>query len=368
MKKALIHDWYYTRAGGEKVVHSITNIWNDFDHFALIDFLNEEDRNFILKGKKAKTTFIQNIPTVKKDHRKFLQLFPRAIKSIDLKGYDLVISSSSSIAKWVKTDKNQLHICYCHSPMRYAWDLQAQYIEAMNIKTPLLEVYIKWVLGKMRKHDIESNKNIDFFVANSKYISERIQRIYNRKSVVIYPPVEIEKFELNTVKENYYLAASRLVSYKKIDIIVEAFNQMTEKKLLIIGKGPEEDKLQKTANSNIQFLGHVTDNELKNKMQNAKAFIFAAEEDFGIITVEAQSCGTPVIAFNKGGSAEIVIDEETGLFFEDQSPVSIIKKVQQFEKMNFDSNLIRKNAERFSKSRFEKEFEQFVEEKIQDFE
>lgn len=368
MKKALIHDWYYTRAGGEKVVHSITNIWNDFDHFALIDFLNEEDRNFILKGKKAKTTFIQNLPTVKNDHRKFLQLFPKAIKSIDLEGYDLVISSSSSIAKWVKTDKNQLHICYCHSPMRYAWDLQKQYIEALSSKNPLFKTYVKWVLKKMQKHDLESNKNVDFFVANSEYIADRIKRIYNRNSVVIYPPVEIEKFELHHQKQDYYLAASRLVSYKKIDVIVEAFNQMPEKKLLIIGKGPEGYKLQKMANNNIQFLGHVTDKELKNKMQNAKAFIFASEEDFGIITVEAQSCGTPVIAFNKGGSAEIVIDNQTGLFFEDQTPASIIKKVQQLEKMYFDSNLIRKNAERFSKARFEKELKQFVEEKIREFE
>lgn len=366
MKKALVHDWYYTNAGGEKVVHSINNLWYDFDHFALIDFLNEKDRSFILKGKKAKTTFIQNIPTANKDHRKFLQLFPHAIKKIDLKGYDLVISSSSSIAKWVETEQNQLHICYCHSPMRYAWDLKEQYLN--TIKNSLLKKYVEWVLKKMRKHDLNSNKNIDFFVANSQYISERIKRIYKRDSVVIYPPVDVEKFTLEIKKEDFFLTASRLVPYKKIDIIIKAFNQMPNKNLIVIGAGTEMNKLKQIANTNIHFLGHVSDKILKNKMQKAKAFIFAAEEDFGITTVEAQACGTPVIAFNKGGSSEIVIENKTGLFFEEQTPESVLNKVKEFEKINFDYHLIRQNAERFSKLRFEKEFKQFVVKKLKEVE
>lgn len=364
MKKALIHDWYYVNGGAEKVVRSINNIWGDFDHFALIDFLNEKDRKIILKGANVNTSFIQKLPTSKKNHRKFLQFFPYAIEKFDLSDYNLIISSSSSIAKGVKTNQNQLHICYCHSPMRYAWDLQDQYLENLRFKSKILKMYVKWVLKRMRKWDLTSNKNIDYFVANSNYIAERINRIYNRNATVIYPPVDTEKFQLEMNKENYYLAASRLVQYKNIDVIVEAFNKMPEKELVVIGKGPEFNKIKKNAKENVRLLGFVPEGEMINYMQKAKAFIFAAEEDFGIVTVEAQACGTPVVAFDKGGSSEIIVKNETGVFFKEQNPEAIMDSIAKFENIKFDFKKISRNAERFNKERFEKEFRSFVNDRI----
>jgi glycosyltransferase involved in cell wall biosynthesis len=239
MKKALIHDWYYVNGGAEKVVRSINNIWDDFSHYALIDFLNKNDRKFILNGSKVKTSFIQKLPTAKNNHRKFLQLFPYAIERFNLNDFDLIISSSSSIAKGVIVNKNQLHICYCHSPMRYAWDLYHQYLDDLNLNSGLKANYVKWVLNKLRKWDLASNRNVDYFVANSNFIAERIKRLYNRDAVVIYPPVDIDRFQLKLSKDDYYLAASRLVPYKKIGLIVEAFNNMPQKELVVVGDGPE---------------------------------------------------------------------------------------------------------------------------------
>lgn len=366
MKKALINDWYYVNGGAEKVIHSLNSIWDDFDHFSLIDFLNDEDRAFILNGKKAKTTFIQNLPTARKNHRKFLQLFPLATEQFVLNDYDLIISSSSSIAKGVRTRKDQLHICYCHSPMRYAWDLQEQYLKDAGLNKGLKGVYAKYVLAKIKKWDVLNSQKVDFFIANSHYISQRIKKIYNRESIVIYPPVNVDFFSLEEKKEDYYFTASRLVTYKKTQLIVEAFNELPHLKLIVAGEGPEFEKLQKTAKNNIEFLGYVAAETLKKKMQKAKAFVFAAEEDFGIIPVEAQACGTPVIAFGKGGILETVIENKTGIFFQEQSAQKIKEAVLDFEKVKFDAKIIREHAMKFSKQRFENEIKTFVEQKYKE--
>lgn len=360
MKKALISDWYYVNGGAEKVIHSINSIWDDFDHFALIDFLNDEDRKFILNGKKAKTSFIQKLPTVKKNHRKFLQLFPIAIEQFDLRDYDLIISSSSAVAKGIKTNKNQLHICYCHSPMRYAWDLREQYLKDAGLNKGLKGLYAKSVLDKIQKWDLSNSDNVDFFIANSKHIAERIKKIYNRESTVIYPPVDVDFFSLEEIKEDYYFTASRLVPYKKTQLIVEAFKELPHLKLIVAGDGPELEKLQKTAQNNIQFVGYIENKKLRSLMQKAKAFVFAAEEDFGIIPVEAQACGTPVIALAKGGTLETVIENKTGIFFVEQSVEKIKEAVLNFETKNFDPQIIREHAVTFSKQRFEKEIKEFV--------
>jgi glycosyltransferase involved in cell wall biosynthesis len=367
MKKALVHDWFYTNGGAEKVVHSIGNIWGDLDYFSLIDFLGKKDRDFILKGKKVTTSYIQKFPTAQKNHRKFLQFFPKAIESFNLSDYDLVISSSSSIAKGVLTNQNQLHICYCHSPMRYAWNLYHEYLEDKNLTTGLKGWYAKNILHKLRVWDIISTNRVDHFVANSNYIAKRIKKIYNRDATVIYPPVDIDDFKIEEVKGNYYVAASRLVSYKKIALIVEAFNEMPSKKLKVIGEGPEMSKIVKIARNNIEILGRKSQDEMVQILQKARALVFAADEDFGILPVEAQSCGTPVIALNKGGLKETVVANETGVFFEKQNIADIIGAVNRFETFTFDAKIIRKNAERFSKERFEKEFKEFVEQKIKDF-
>lgn len=367
MKKALIHDWYYINGGAEKVIHSFNTLWNDFDHYALVDFLNEDDRSFILNGATVNTSFIQKLPTARSNHRKFLQLFPYAIEQFDLQHYDLIISSSASIAKGVLTTQDQLHICYCHSPMRYAWDLYHQYLKESNLDKGLKGIYAKWVLSKMRLWDLASVNRVDHFIANSNYIAKRIKKLYQRESEVIYPPVDIHRFTLQEEKKDFYLTASRLVPYKKIDIIIEAFNQMPNKKLIVIGDGPEFKKLNRLAGSNVQLKGYLKSEDLKTYMQDAKGFVFAAKEDFGIIPVEAQACGTPVIAFNAGGLKETVIAHETGLFFDQQTSKSIKDSIQTFENLSFDPIKIRENATRFSKERFEKEMKDYVEKKFYAF-
>lgn len=366
MKKALVHDWYYVNGGAEKVVHSFNTIWNDLDHFGLVDFLNEKDRAFILNGKQVTTSFIQNLPTAKSNHRKFLQFFPYAVEQFNLESYDLVLSSSASIAKGALTNQNQLHICYCHSPMRYAWDLYHQYLKETNYKG-FKKFYAQYVLSKMRIWDVTSSNRVDHFIANSRYIKNRIKKVYNRDSDVIYPPVNVLNYTIQKEKDDYYFTASRMVPYKKMELIVRAFNNMPNKKLIVAGDGPEFNTIKKIAKSNIELKGFLNGEELKGYLQNAKAFVFAAEEDFGIIPVEAQSCGTPVIGFNKGGLQETVIDNKTGILFDHQTSDCIIDAVKHFETLKFDADTIRENALKFSKERFELEIETFVNQKYSDF-
>lgn len=367
MKKALVHDWYYVNGGAEKVVRSFNNIWDDFEHYALVDFLDYKDRDFILKGKNVNTSFIQSLPTAKSNHRKFLQLFPYAIEQFDLRNYDLVLSSSASIAKGVLTNQNQLHICYCHSPIRYAWDLYHQYLIDAEINKNLKSLYARYVLHRIRNWDIITTNRVDYFIANSNYISNRIKKIYNRDSKVIYPPVDVNSFSLETNKDDYYFTASRMVPYKKIQLIVEAFNLMPQKKLVVAGDGPEFKKVQRIANSNIELLGFVERNKLIEYLKKAKAFVFAAEEDFGIVPVEAQACGTPVIAYGKGGVKETVVPNITGVFFHKQEIDSIVKSIKDFESIDFDYNKIRQHSLKFSIERFENEIKTFIEAKYNSF-
>lgn len=364
MKKALVHDWYYVNGGAEKVIHSLNNIWDDFDHYSLIDFLSDTDRDFILNGKKANTSFIQNLPTASSNHRKFLQLFPFAIEQFDLAEYDLIVSSSGFVAKGALTHANQVHICYCHSPMRYAWDLYHKYLKEVGLNRGPKSWYVKRVLHKLRLWDVASLNRVDHFVANSNHIAKRIKRVYNREATVIYPPVNTTKFTLETNKDDYYITASRLVPHKKVKLVAQAFTKMPDKKLIILGDGPEHKSIKSFATKNIEMLGHLPSDEMVKYISKARAFVFAAEEDFGIAPVEAQACGTPVICLGRGGCAETIINNETGLFFHDQSVNAIIEAVNSFEKINFDFEKVRKNAERFSKEIFESTFEDFVNDKM----
>jgi len=367
MRKALVHDWYYVNGGAEKVLHSMNTIWDDFDHFALVDFLNKKDRDFILNGKSVTTSFIQKLPTAKRNHRKFLQLFPYAIEQFNLEEYDLIVSSSSSIAKGVLTNQNQLHICYCHSPMRYAWDLYHQYLKESGLDKGIKGVYAKYVLHKMRVWDVNTVNRVDHFVANSKYIAGRIKKVYNREAHVIYPPVDVENFQLEKDKDDFYFTASRMVPYKKVELVVRAFNEMPNKKLIVAGYGPDFQKIKKIARPNIQLVGFLEAEVLNNYMKKAKAFVFAAEEDFGIIPVEAQACGTPVIGYGKGGLKETIIHNETGVLFKHQTVKEIIEAVSEFERKKFNYEFIRENSLQFSKKRFELEFKEFVERKYENF-
>ncbi|WP_224999731.1 glycosyltransferase family 4 protein [Cesiribacter sp. SM1] len=368
-KAALVHDWLITEGGAEKCVQSFLNVNPNFELFSLIDFFSDEYRQRMLQGKHAHTSFIQKLPTAKSNHRKFLPLFPLAVEQFNLTEYDLILSSSTSVSKGVLTHSNQLHICYCHSPMRYAWDLYYQYLEEAGLNSGMKGWLAKYLLHRMRSWDIISTNRVDHFVANSQFIARRINKVYRREADVIYPPVDTDAFKLHENKEDFYLTASRMVPYKKIDIIVEAFSQMPDKKLLVIGSGPDYDKIKARATKNIELLGYQPFDQLKYYMQRAKAFIFAAEEDFGIIPVEAQACGTPVIAFGKGGSLETVSAPDTGVFFYEQTAKAIGEAVKVFEasKVSFDPIKIRAHAEKFSSQRFEKQVEEYIAIKYQDF-
>ena len=369
MKTAIVHDWFVSYAGSERVVESLTNVWKDADVFVLFNLLNENDQKIVVKNKIPHTSFLNKFKSIKKHHRKFLPLFPYAIEQFDLSDYDLIISSSHAVAKGALTNSNQLHICYCHTPIRYAWDLMHQYLREANLTTGIKGVIAKSILHYIRVWDSATANRPDFYIANSNYIAKRIHKIYKRESTVIYPPVDTDKFICESNKDSYYLTASRLVPYKRINLIAEAFTKMPDKKLLIIGDGPEEEKIKAVSGNNIEFLGYKSGEALVNYMQKAKAFVFAAEEDFGIMIVEALSCGTPVIAFSKGGASETVTDEENGILYPEQNAESIIEAVKRFElQMNkFDPHTISDSAKKFDRKIFEEKIKGFVDTKYNDF-
>lgn len=368
MKKALIHEWFSTYAGAEKCIESFTNIWKDFEIYGLIDFLGDADRDKILKGKYAHTSFIQRLPLAKKKYRNYLPLFPFAIEQFDLSSYDVVLSSSHAVAKGVLTHSNQLHISYVHTPIRYAWDLYHQYLRESGLDRGLNGVLAKYFLHKIRLWDVSTANRVDHYIANSHYIARRIKKAYGKSSDVIYPPVDIDKFALHESKSDFYLTASRMVPYKKIDLIVEAFSQ-TDKKLLVIGDGPDMGKIKSKASKNIELLGFLDDKTMADLMGQAKAFVFAAEEDFGITPVEAQACGTPVICFGRGGTLETVREGISGLYFMEQNIRELLAAVDKFEQSydKFDPIKIRENSLKFSRTRFESEIKSYVEKKYEEF-
>lgn len=368
MKKALIHDWFSTYAGAEKCVESFTNIWDDFEIYSLIDFLSGTDRDKILKGKHAHTSFIQKLPFAKDKYRNYLPLFPLAIEQFDLSGYDVVLSSSHAVAKGVFTHSSQLHIAYVHTPIRYAWDLYHQYLRESGLDRGLKGMLARYFLHKIRLWDASTANRVDHYVANSRYIARRIKKTYGKPSDVIYPPVDVDKFTLREAKEEFYLTASRMVPYKKIDLIVEAFSQ-TDKKLLVIGDGPDMAKIKSKAGKNVELLGFADDETMADLMGRAKAFVFAAEEDFGITPVEAQACGTPVICFGRGGARETVRYGESGLYFMEQNAKELLAAVAKFEQNydKFEPTKIRENSLKFSRARFEAEIKSYVEKKYEEF-
>lgn len=368
MKIAIIHDWLVTYAGAERVLEQIIQLYPAAELYSLIDFIPIEGRGFIL-NKKVKTSFIQKLPFARKNYRNYLPLMPLAIKQFDFSHYNLVISSSHAIAKGARTNGSQLHICYCHTPMRYAWDFQQQYLKEAKLDRGFKGLVVKTILNRIRTWDQNTATRVNHFIANSQYVARRIKLIYNKKSLVIYPPVDITTFHLGNQKEDFFLTASRMVPYKKIDLVVEAFSKMRDRRLLVIGDGPDFNKIKKKANKNIQLLGYQKGHILREYLQKARAFVFAAEEDFGILPVEAQACGTPVIAYCRGGVLETVIENKTGIFFKEQTIDSLIGAINEFEKRQdqFDSLEIRRNAERFGKERFKTEFKEFVDGKVKEF-
>lgn len=361
MKVALVHDWFTEMGGAEKVFRAIYDLYPEADIYTLICNNNILDKLNIDKN-RITTSFIQRLPFAKKKYRNYLPFFTTAIESFDLSKYDLIISSSYAVAKGVLVHTDQIHICYCHSPVRYAWDLYHQYLKEAGLIKGLKSVIVKHVLHKLRIWDVISSNRVNYFVSNSNYIAHRIQKVYRREATTIYPNVDVCSFLLEETKDDYYITCSRLVPYKKVDLIVKAFALMPDKKLVVIGDGPDMDKIKAITSKNVNLMGYQPFEVLLKKMQKAKAFIFAAEEDFGIASVEAQACGTPVIAFGKGGSLETIVNGKTGVLFYEQTELSIIDAVNKFESKlyTFDSKVIRSNAERFSTEYFMKNFRAFV--------
>ncbi|UDM38209.1 glycosyltransferase family 4 protein [Acinetobacter haemolyticus] len=367
---ALVTDWLVTYAGAEKVISEMLKVFPKSDLFAVIDFLNDDARAKML-NKHARTTFIQSLPFAKTKYRNYLPLMPLAIEQMDVSNYDIVLSSSHAVAKGILTGPDQLHISYVHSPIRYAWDLQHQYLRELGLDRGIKAMIIRWLLHKIRMWDSRTANGVDHFIANSEFIARRIHKVYGRKADVIYPPVETDRFTLGESKDDFYLTASRMVPYKKIDLIVEAFSHMPNKKLVVIGDGPDMEKVKAKAKGNIEILGYQSNEVMQDCMRRAKAFVFAAEEDFGITPVEAQACGTPVIAYGKGGALETVNSNlnanPTGVFFKQQDMQSIIESIDMFEKNHtlYLPENCRENALRFSDGRFRVELDEYVENKWQ---
>lgn len=368
MKTAIIADWLVTYAGSERVLEQMIACYPDADVFAVIDVVPEASRGF-LQGKRPQTTCIQRLPRVGRWYQRYLPLMPLAIEQLDLSGYDLILSSSHAVAKGVIVGPDQLHISYVHSPIRYAWDLQHQYLRESGLDRRMMGWLARWFLHKIRLWDVRTQYGVDAFIANSRFIARRIHRVYGRDATVMYPPVDVNAFALREEKEDFYLTASRMVPYKRMDLIVEAFAAMPDKRLVVIGDGPDAEKIRAKAAPNVTLMGYQSTEVLRDYMQRAKAFVFAAEEDFGIAPVEAQACGTPVIAFGKGGALEtvrglgVVSDVPTGVFFDAQTSAAIQTAVRQFEAQRdaFVPSQIRQHAERFCVARFRQEYVAFVE-------
>jgi glycosyltransferase involved in cell wall biosynthesis len=359
---AIIHEWLETYAGSERVLREILGLFPQADLFAVVDVLTAEDRAK-LWGKTARVSFIQRLPFAKKRFRGYLALMPLAIEQFDLSGYELVISSNHAVAKGVLTGPGQIHICYCHTPIRYAWDLQHQYLREAGLTKGIKTIFARALLHYIRLWDTRTASGVDQFVANSSYVARRIRKIYGRDARVIHPPVDVEAFAVHAQKDDFYLTASRLVPYKRIDLIVAAFKLLPERRLVVIGDGPELAKIQKLAGHNVTLLGYQNDAVLLDHLQRARAFIFAAEEDFGILPVEAQACGTPVIAYGYGGARDSIIGTDmagstarTGLFFYEQSAAAIGAAVNEFEMMAISPAACRAQSEKFSTTRFRSRF------------
>lgn len=363
---ALVHDWLAAYVGGERVLEQMITVYPQSDVFTSVDVLPADEREF-LQGKKPITSIAQKWPFMGRKHfRKFLSLLMFSIEQLDVSQYDLVLSSSASIGKGILTGPDQLHISYVHSPMRYAWEMQHQYLRDGNLEHGVKGLYARWLLHRARFWDLRTANGVDHFIANSHFIARRIWKVYRREATVIYPPVDVARFTLREDKEDFFLTASRLVPYKKVLEIVMAFKDLPDKRLVVIGDGTDMRRVKEAAGANVQILGFQPTAVLLDHMQRARAFLFAAEEDFGITPVEAQACGTPVIAFGRGGAVETIrgLDhaQPTGLFFDDQQPASIKDAVLSFEahRHRFSALACRENALRFSPEIFREKYARFV--------
>ncbi|MEL6908862.1 MAG: glycosyltransferase [Cyanobacteria bacterium J06629_2] len=374
LKYALVHEWLTPQAtgGSELVVQEILK-YIEADLYALIDFESVNPQSYLYQ-RSIQTTFLQKFPLAQKGIQKYLPLLPLAIEQLDVNQYDVILSSSHAVAKGVLTNPHQLHICYCHTPMRYAWDLTFDYLRGDRKGKGLQGLIARYILHRMREWDVISANRVDYFIANSQHTAKRIWRCYRRPAKVVYPPVDVDKFGFQPEKADFYLTISRLVSYKQICLIVKAFNQL-KKPLVIIGSGSQLSEIRQLAEPHVQVLGWQPQDVVQQYITRAKAFVYAACEDFGIALVEAQACGTPVIAYGKGGALETVRDirqcpeNGTGLLFETQQPEALAAAVKSFEQLQ--SQILpencRRQANKFSPAVFRQSYLQYIDDCYQEW-
>lgn len=356
---AIVHDWLVVNGGAEKVLAALLKAFPQADVVTLVNFLPASEAKW-LAPHRIITSYLQRMPFARRYYRHYLPMMPYAVEQFDLREYDLVISSSHAVAKGVITHPGQQHVCYCHTPMRYAWDMKEHYLENTRFRLPLMESYVRKTLKRLRQWDYFGATQVDHFMANSHNVAERIRKYYRREASVLYPPVDTDQFVLNVgPRDDYYVAASRLVPYKRLDLVIEAFKASPHRQLKIVGDGPEYHRLAALAegHSHIELLGYQPDEQLTALMSQARGFIFAADEDFGILPLEAQACGTPVIAYGKGGALETVKDishgdAATGVLFDQQTPASLLVALNEFEGRHFQAHACRQQAEQFSYAHF----------------
>ena len=361
-KIAIIHDWLSVNGGAEIVLKHILSMFPEADIYTMVDILPEGEREW-LEGHTIYTSVLQKNRWIAKKYQYFIPLMPYLIEQFDLGRYDVIISGSHAVAKGVITHPHQNHIAYIYSPMRYAWDLMYEHERLGIFGSGLMRFMMKRWLHKMRIWDFVSAQRPDILIADSSFIQKRIEKCWRREATVIYPPVEFDDCIYNECKEDYYITLSRLVGYKRIDLIIEAFNAMPEKKLIIIGDGNASHKLKEMANDNIIFKGHLPKKEALSYVSRAKAFVFMAKEDFGIAPLEASACGTPVIAYGQGGASETIINGKTGLFVEEQTSIALQQAIKDFEILTIDSKECAKNAANFSIEIFKEKFQFYFNEK-----
>lgn len=369
MRTALVHDWLIDFRGAERVVEQIVQIPElGIEKLYTLLFSRSEFLDSPIGNLEVEESVLVKFPLSKRFYRQYIILLPFSAEQFDLSEYDMVISSSHSVAKGVITRSDQLHVSYCHTPMRYVWDLYHLYLRQMGLTKGIKGNIVRLIFHYVRMWDYLASRRVDIFVANSNYIARRIKKHYGREATVIYPPVNTDRFMPSSRREDYFITVSHLVPYKRIDLIVRAFNKINLP-LLVIGDGPDMRAIKSIAGQNIELLGRLSDQEVSEYMSKARAFVYAAEEDFGIVPVEAQSAGVPVIAFGKGGVGESILDGETGVLFQEQNVASLIGAIQRFLKYEdrFDPAFIRQNAMRFSAERFRKEFRDFVLSKYEEF-
>jgi glycosyltransferase involved in cell wall biosynthesis len=358
-KVALVHDWLTGQRGGEKVLEVLAEIFPRAPIYTLFRFPGSQIAE--IEKREIKTSFLQNLPFLKKRYRHYLPLFPLAVELFDFNEYDLIISSSHCVAKGAIPHPEALHVCYIHSPMRYAWNQYFSYFSAEKLSF-FSKIIIPPLIHHLRLWDESSSSRVDCFVANSNNVARRVKKYYGHQAEVIHPPVDTDFFKPGEEEKEYHLIVSALVPYKRIDIAIEGFNQ-TGLPLKIVGQGPDFKKLKKSAKANIQFLGNLGAGDLLNIYQRAKALILPGEEDFGITSLEAQACGIPVIAYGRGGATESVVPGKTGLFFPELNVQSLLTVLDKFKSFEFNKTIIRENAMRFSRNKFKERIAGFLREK-----